>query len=284
MGHRDGQAGAIDLHEGGGGEPVGQRPSPRARDPALRGVDDQRRAGDLAQAVEHRIAPEQAAHGGVEPAVGVADPAPGPDVAVPGVVADEPVGQPARGLLAGAAVVPLVEEPLGGGGLAEGRPVRLGTDQDQRGDPFRRDKRGPQGGEAPLRGTADDGAFGADRVEHGQRVAGRGPVGEGQPLVFGAAVTARVPGDDPEFGCECGLLRGEHRAIHEEFVGEQHHRTRATAVLVVDVGVDRAGEWHEDEDSQSHPATPKNVGASCTVTTASPRSDDARCLLAAPRH
>lgn len=216
--------------------------------------------------------------------MGVADPAPGPDVAVPGVVADEPVGEAARGFLAGAAVVPFVEESLGGGRLVQGGPVRLGADQDQRGDPFGRDQRGPQCGEAPLRGPADDGAFDADRVEHRQRVAGRGPVGEGQSLVFGAAVPARVPGDDPEFGCERGLLRGEHRAIHEEFMGEQHHRTGATAVLVVDVGIDRAGEWHDHEDSQSHRATPKNGGASCTVTMASPGSGDARCLLVAPRH
>ncbi len=268
MGHRDGQAGAIDLHEGGGGEPVGQRAGPIARDAALIGVDDQCRAGDLAQPVEDRIAPEQAADGGVEAAVGVADPAPRPDVAVPGVVADEPVRQAARGFLAGAAVVPLVEESLGGGGLVEGGPVRLGADQDQRGDPLRRHQRGPQRCEAPLRRAADNGAFDPDRVEHGQRVARRGPVGERQPLVSGAAVPARVPGDDPEFGGQRGLLRGEHRAIHEEFVGEQHHRTRATAVLVVDVGIDRVGEWHVHEDSQPGRATPKNGGASCAVSTA----------------
>ncbi len=93
-------------------------------------------------------------------------------------------------------------------------------------------------------------------IEHGQRVPCGGPVGERQALIPGAAVPARIPGDDAELGGQRVHLFGEHGAVHEEFVRQQNQRAVASGVLVVDVGIDRAGEWHEVEDSQP------SVGAS----------------------
>ncbi|WP_280455172.1 hypothetical protein [Nocardia brasiliensis] len=78
--------------------------------------------------------------------------------------------------------------------------------------------RGRGGGLRPRRGAAVHGSFGADVVEHGERVACRGPVGERQTLVPGAAVAAGIPRDDPEFRCQRGHLSREHGPVHEEFV------------------------------------------------------------------
>lgn len=123
-----------------------------------------------------------------------------------------------HGPLAGTVVVPLGQELLGGGGLLGGRAVCVGADQDQRGDAFGRDQRGAQRGAAALRGSAYNSPFGAEVIEHRQRVARGGPVSERQTFVPGAAVAARIPGDDPEFRCQRGHLGGEHGAVHEELV------------------------------------------------------------------
>lgn len=218
VGHGHREPSARDLDVGRGDQILRESFGAVVGDTAVGGVDHQCGTGDFAQAADHRLAAEQTARGDFDAAAVAHQPAFGPDGAVPVVVADQPVRQLIDRTPAGFVVIPLVQEFLGRRRLFRSRPVRFGADECQRRNSFGCDQRGAQRRDAALCGAAEYGALGAEVVQHGERVAGRGPVGERQALIPGAAMSARVPGDDAEFRCQRCHLRREHRTVHEEFV------------------------------------------------------------------
>jgi hypothetical protein len=224
--------------------PAKQLLGQRHLDRHVRGpVDDERRAGDLAQPAGDVVAFEQAlprlAHAVARQIAPLRDP-----VLVENRVAEDQAGDRLRELVDRSDVEPGLLH------LAVGRqPLRvlgagLRVDQDQRPHALRRRQRRAQREEAALRHASHDRALDPEMVEQLEAVRRGVPVRERGAVESGLAEPALVPGDHAELGRERLHLRREHLPVHEEAVRENQRRALAAGVVVRDsLSVD-LGECH----------------------------------------
>ena len=112
----------------------------------------------------------------------------------------------------------------------------LGVEQDQAPHPVGGQQGGPQGEEPALGHPAHHGPLDPQVVHQGEAVTGRVPVGEGPFVVDGVAEATRVPRDDPVVVAQGRHLVVEHGPVHQEAVGEHHHRPVAAGVVECDRG------------------------------------------------